>query len=224
MHRQVTTEERQLAVRHRDWAVEAIGGSLYMYTLWILKWKGNDSMGSKIDRKSQVEAELEITLGETGWDCQTVSVAQWWVVIKEKFVTHVMVGPFAMWEIWMAWNMDIMSPGQKLRIGPTGTSGGWASAINHSTETIEAIIVGGYIVDLQNELGKRGVSSEVQMPKYGYIGEDAFYQSTKDENMIDDWAIVALGGLVYTDRKGRDAGKDSPICHYLGGYRTSMCV
>ena len=66
-------------------------------------------------------------------------------------------------------------------------------------------------MDLQNELGKRGVAYEVQMPTYGYMRNDAFYQSMKGENMINDWAIVALKGLVYTDRQGWNAGKDSFI-------------
>ena len=53
-------------------------------------------MGSNINRRSQVEAELEITLGETGEDWKTVSIVHWWVVIKEEFIAHVMVGPFEM--------------------------------------------------------------------------------------------------------------------------------
>ena len=35
-----------------------------MHTLWISKWKGNDSLGSKINTRSQVEAELEISMGD----------------------------------------------------------------------------------------------------------------------------------------------------------------
>ena len=67
-------------------------------------------------------------------------------------------------------------------------------------------------MDLQNELGKRGVLPEVQMPTYGYMWRDVSYQSTKGENLISDWAIGTLKGAAYTGRKGRNAGKDSPIC------------
>ena len=43
-HRPITNAGRHLAVRHRDWASEGIGEAIYMYTLWILRWGGNDSM------------------------------------------------------------------------------------------------------------------------------------------------------------------------------------
>ena len=36
---------------------------MYMHTLWILKWGGNDSLGSKINRRAQLEAELGISMG-----------------------------------------------------------------------------------------------------------------------------------------------------------------
>ena len=72
-----------------------------MHTLWILKWDGNDSLGSKINGKAQVEAELGISMGETGEDWGTISIVYWWVVIKEKFVPRVLVSPFEMWEILM---------------------------------------------------------------------------------------------------------------------------
>ena len=56
----------RLAVRHVDWASEAMGESLYMHTLWILKWKGNDSFGSKTYTGNQVETELRISIWDSG--------------------------------------------------------------------------------------------------------------------------------------------------------------
>ena len=61
---------------------------------------GNDSLGSKINRRAQVEAELGISMGEEGWGWKTTSIAQRRVVIKEKFAFHVLVSPFEMWEIF----------------------------------------------------------------------------------------------------------------------------
>ena len=58
------TVERHLAAGRVDWASQAIGESLYMHTMWILKWKGNDLLGSKINKRSQVAAELGISTGE----------------------------------------------------------------------------------------------------------------------------------------------------------------
>ena len=56
-------EDIHFAVRNIDWESRAIGEALYMHTLWILKRKGNDSLGSKINRRAQVEAELGISMG-----------------------------------------------------------------------------------------------------------------------------------------------------------------
>ena len=42
---------RHLAAKHEDWANEAMGSALYIRTLWILRWKGNDSFGSKINKR-----------------------------------------------------------------------------------------------------------------------------------------------------------------------------
>ena len=63
VHRQITQLGRHLAVRHLDWATDGIGLAVYMYTLWILRWEINESMGRKINRRSQVAAELEIPIG-----------------------------------------------------------------------------------------------------------------------------------------------------------------
>ena len=63
---QITQAGRHLAVRNRDWTPEALGEAVYMYTLWVLRRKGGgcDSMGSKLNRRSPVEAELEIHMGD----------------------------------------------------------------------------------------------------------------------------------------------------------------
>ena len=77
---------------------------------------------------------------------------------------------------------------------------------------------------MQNELGERGVVSEVPMPTYGYMRRGIFYQAMADGNLINDWAIGALKGLVYTDRQGRNAGKESPICQIPWGNTERPCA
>ena len=59
------TAAMHLAARHIDWASQSIGGALYMHTLWILKWKGRFTGRDKINRRSQVEAELGISIGRS---------------------------------------------------------------------------------------------------------------------------------------------------------------
>ena len=112
-----TTAERHLAARHGDWASQSIGESLYVRTLWVLMWKGNDPLGSKINKRSQVEAELGISMGEAGEAWRTISIAQRWVAIKENLAPHVLVIPFGMWEILTEWDLnDVILPRRKLRI------------------------------------------------------------------------------------------------------------
>ena len=69
-----------------------------------MKWKGNESLGSKINRRDLVEAELGISLGEAGGDWETISIAQWWVAIKENSAPRALAIPFGMWGILMRWN------------------------------------------------------------------------------------------------------------------------
>ena len=95
-------------------------------------------MGSKINRMAHVEAELEISLGETGGDWETVSIVQRRAMINDKFATHVMVSPFRMWGILEKWNSGIMPPRKKSVVGITGRSGGGASGMIASAETTES--------------------------------------------------------------------------------------
>ena len=91
----------------------------------------------------------------------------------------------------MGWDQnEVTLPRRKLRIGATGTVGG-SPSINSSTEAVDAFIEGRSLVEIQNELGSRGVVSEVPIPTYGYMGKDEFYQSMLGEGLINDWAIGA---------------------------------
>ena len=115
-HRDMTVE-RRLAVRQIAWASQSIGEALYMNTLWILKWKGNYSIGSKINRGSQVEAELRISMWVAGEDWETISIVHRWVAIKGKSAPRVMASPFEMWEILTGWNQnEVTLPRRNLRI------------------------------------------------------------------------------------------------------------
>ena len=53
----------------------------------------------------------------------------------------------------------------------TGHTGGGAPAINALAETIDGYIEGRSLVGMKNDLGPRGVFSEVPMPTYGYMGK-----------------------------------------------------
>ena len=62
VRRPITNDGLHLAARHRDWESEGVGEAIYMYTLWIMRWEGNDFTGSKINRRPQVAAELDIPM------------------------------------------------------------------------------------------------------------------------------------------------------------------
>ena len=58
--------DRHLSVRHEDRATEAMGEAMYTHTLRIRRWEGNDSIGSKINSRKQVETDLGKSLGGQG--------------------------------------------------------------------------------------------------------------------------------------------------------------
>ena len=96
-----------LTVNHPKWTEEFLGETIYAYTMWILKRMGNDSMGSKINRKGLVEMELEMPLGEKGEDWEAISISHWWVMMEENFLLHALVIPIGVWEILMGRNHEI---------------------------------------------------------------------------------------------------------------------
>ena len=113
-----------------------IGEATYTYTMWIMRWKGNDSMGSKINRRSQAAEEPEIPMGDKGgWE--TIAISQWWMAIKDQFVFHVLVSPIEIWEILTGWNQEIRLTRQKFRIGSAGYAGHGNPEINALWEVIE---------------------------------------------------------------------------------------
>ena len=105
-----------LAVRHESWTSEGIGEAVYTFALRILKWEGNDSMGRKTNRLSQVEAELGIPMGDKGEDWEAISIAERWVAINDQFALHVLVSPIEICEILMGWGQGVLIARQKLRI------------------------------------------------------------------------------------------------------------
>ena len=111
-----------LAVSHEGWTSEEIGEAIYTFSPGILKWKGNESTGSKINRRPQVEAQLGIPMGDKGEDWETMPIEEWWVAIKDQCVLHVLVSPIDIWEILMGWNQGIVIPRQKWVIGSTGNA------------------------------------------------------------------------------------------------------
>ena len=102
-------------------------------------------------------------------------------------------------------------------IGMTGHTGGGAPAIKALSETVGGYIEGRSLVEMKNDLWSIGVVAEVPTPTYGYMVESEFYFTSMDEDIINDWALDTLRGLIHTDRKGRGAGEESPICQIPWG-------
>ena len=80
-----------------------------------------------------------------------------------------------------------------------------APGINDLSETIEGFIRGRSLGEIGEDLGARGVVTEVPMPTYGYMRRDEFYHVSRDDDLINGWALGALNGLIHTDRQGRIA-------------------
>ena len=56
----------------------------------------------------------------------------------------------------------------------------------------------------------------MQMPTYRYMRKDEFYHAMINEDLINDWLIGALGGLIYTDRKGGALERNRPYAKSHG--------
>ena len=90
--------------------------------------------------------------------------------------------------------------------------------------TIEGLIGGGSLVEMKDELGPKGVVSEVPMPTYGYMRKDEFYHVSNDEYLLNDWALGTLKGLIHTGRKGRGTGVETAICQIPYGNMPIICA
>ena len=49
------------------------------------------------------------------------------------------------------------------------------------------------------------------------MGNDDFRHKSRDADLINDWAMQALRGLIHTDREVGSAGMESPICQAIWG-------
>ena len=80
------------------------------------------------------------------------------------------------------------------------------------------------IVEVQKEMASRGVLAEIPTPTYGYMRGDDFPMAMMGGNLINDWVSVALRGMIYTGRKERNMGTDSPICQVPWGDTEYICA
>ena len=98
-----------------------------------------------------------------------------------------------------------------MRIGYARNAGLGNPAINSLWGAIEAKVGNNPIGEMQKEMASRGVLTEIPAPTYGYARGDYFHMGVIDGNLVNEWALVALRGLIYTDRRRRNMGTDSPI-------------
>ena len=73
-------------------------------------------------------------------------------------------------------------------------------------------------------MASTGVLTETPTPTYGYMRGDDFYIAAMGGNLINYWVLVALRGIIYTDRKGRNMGTDSPIRQIPWGDTEYICA
>ena len=99
-----------------------------------------------------------------------------------------------------------------MRIGPAGNAGLGNPEINALWEAIEAKVGNNSIWEMQKEMDSRRVLTELPAPTYGYARGEDFHMGIIDGNLVNEWAQVALIGMIYTDQRGRNMGEDSPIC------------
>ena len=120
--------------------------------------------------------------------------------MKDKFLRQVLAGPIEIWEILMARNQGIQAPRQKLRIGSTGGACLGNPEVNDLWGEIEAQVGSNSIGEMQKEMASRGVLTEIPAPTYGYTRGDDFHMGIIDGNLVNEWIMGALRGMIYTDR------------------------
>ena len=70
----------------------------------------------------------------------------------------------------------------------------------------------------------RGVFTEMPIPSEGYLGSDDFYTRSIDEDLVNECAIVALRGVIYTERIGRCMSADAFICRVHWEEEERICA
>ena len=91
--------EMNLAAKDPTWKTENLGEMTYVYTLWILKRMGNDSIGRNINRRGWVEQVLDMPLGDKGEDRGAISLNQWRWEMEELVLRNVFIDPIEVWGI-----------------------------------------------------------------------------------------------------------------------------
>ena len=173
-----------LAANHVDWATEMVGWALYRNTLMILRNRGKDSNGSKINSRKWVGGECGIQIGGNGEDWKTISASHWRLHLHDAFVAHVPVSPFEIYEILMGYTR-LLDPGKKMGIASTGQAG--VAAMSVMAETIEGIVGGLAIVEANPALAGRGVLTELPVPNYGYARSMVVLHARIENSLYNDW-------------------------------------
>ena len=147
-----------------------VGEAIFRHARMIVRNRGNDSNGSKINSRRWVASECGIQIWDNGDDWAKISISQWWLYLEGAFAKHVLVSPYEIYEILMGYIRGA-GPRKKLGIGPTGNAG--VAAISAMVETIEGTVGGLEMVEANSALAERGVLTELPAPNYGYLGSCA---------------------------------------------------
>ena len=144
-----------------------IGAKIYHFALLIMREKGNDSNGSKINRRKWAEEECGAVMGNDGEDWKSIEASQWRLNLKGTVLRHVLLSPYEVYEISMVGNREGGNPRLKLRVGPTGNTGSYA-ALNIITHPIGGIVGRRSVAEVDSSLSLSGYIA-IPIPEYGYL-------------------------------------------------------
>ena len=136
----------------------------------IMREKGNDFKGSKINSRKWVGEECGVVVGNDGEGWKSIAVSTWRMSLGDAVMRRFLVSPYGIFEILMERSRDGPNPKLRHRVGTTGKTGSYAT-LNIMVESIGGV-VGNRPSNEANEALRGGGLIAIPNPEYGYLMGD----------------------------------------------------
>ena len=132
---------RHLEAKQGDWQERAIGDQTYQFALIILRERGNDTKGRKINSRGAAELERDTSMGGGGEDWGSPALTEWYMGTQEGAMENVLASPFGIYEMSIDVNKEQNQARLKIRIGTAGKKESY-STLDSMTSTIDNSVGG----------------------------------------------------------------------------------
>ena len=120
--------------------------------------------------------------------------------MKDGALKHVLVDPYGIFKILMEANHAQKQPRLKLRIGPAGKTGPYAT-LGVAKKTI-GVIVGKISTEEATREMKNNGAIDISNRTYGYLRGSQLIHEGMDQCLYNDWAQLDLDEMIHVDRLG----------------------